>query len=73
MSPFVVPIVAICCGTLLALVAILKGKGPRKEGPEDNAETRTIQELYVQCNRLADRIEALETIILEQERKQKKS
>jgi hypothetical protein len=70
-EPFIFPIVAIICGTLIAITAIVRGKSSPAEKPEDEQATRTIQEIYTQCNRLADRIEALETIILENEKKNK--
>jgi phage shock protein B len=66
-----IPIVMFICGTLIAITAILKGKSPPRDNEETKEEAETIQELYKQCNRLADRIEALETIILEQERNRK--
>lgn len=68
-DPLLIPIVGIICGTLVAITAIILGK--KSKSDDDQVETKTIQELYSQCNRLADRIEALETIILENERKHK--
>jgi phage shock protein B len=70
-DPFLIPIVAIICGTLIAITAIIRGKSPPSDQPEDEEASRTIQEIYSQCNRLADRIEALETIILENEKRNK--
>jgi len=66
-----IPIVMFLCATLIVITAILKGKGPSRENAQSREETKTIQELYAQCNRLAERIEALETILMEQERKNK--
>lgn len=66
-----IPIVMFICGTLIAITAILKGKSPPRDNPESKEEAQTIQELYRQCTRLADRIEALETIILDREGKPK--
>lgn len=71
LSGNMIPIVMFICGTLIAITAILKGKSPPRDNPQSKEEAQTIQELYKQCNRLAERIEALETIILEQERNQK--
>lgn len=67
-DPIWVPIVMFICGTVIAIVAILKSKNPAQDSPQSREEARTIQELHSQCNRLANRIEALETIILEHER-----
>ncbi|MGJ3243631.1 MAG: hypothetical protein ACFE0O_11860 [Opitutales bacterium] len=61
----------ILCGTIIALVAILKGKSGKKSEARDRDETRTIQELYQRLSKLADRLDALETIILDQEREGK--
>lgn len=66
-----IPITMFVCGTLIAITAILKSKSPARDNAQTKEEARTIQELHTQCNRLADRIEALETIILEHERQKK--
>ena len=66
-----IPIVMFICGTLIAITAILRGKSPPRDNAESKEEAQTIQELYKQCTRLADRIEALETIILDREGKTK--
>jgi phage shock protein B len=58
----------VLCGTIIALVAIVKGKSGRRQEAQDRDDTRTIQELYQRLTKLADRLDALETIILDQER-----
>ncbi len=70
-DPIMIPVIAIICGTMIAITAIIKGKNPPSDKPEEEEASRTIQEIYAQCNRLADRIEALETIILEREQRNK--
>jgi phage shock protein B len=53
----------------LIALAILKG-GKTKKGREMEADvTRRVQEMYQGIVRMEERIEALETIILERERK----
>ena len=53
---------------LIALV-ILKGGKSKKGQNMEAEEARTAQEIYQGINRMEARIEALETIILEHERK----
>ncbi len=43
---------------------------PRRNKKMDAEETRTIQEIYQGLNKMEKRIDALETILLEQEEKQ---
>ena len=71
LDPMMIPITGILCGTAIAITAIILGKKSEEDKKGDADESQTIQEIYTQCNKLADRIEALETIILEQERKRK--
>lgn len=70
-----VPIVAIVFGSLVtiffitawAVVRLISG-GRRKRGPEEQEESRTIQELYQGLLRMEKRVEALETLLIERER-----
>jgi phage shock protein B len=56
-------------GIFIAALAILKG-GKTKKGQKTEAdEARRAQEIYQGITRMEERIEALETIILERERK----
>jgi phage shock protein B len=57
---YMIPIVAIICGTIMAIVE----KGKKKElSPED---TQIMQELHQGISRLEKRIEALETILFDE-------
>jgi phage shock protein B len=58
--------VLVVAGLALALLRALMGSG--RSGTED--ETRMIQETYSGLARLEERIEALETLILDKERKE---
>lgn len=53
-----IPIVAIICGTITALVV---KKGPAKDQDPDQA--RMIQEIYHGLERMERRVESLETIL----------
>lgn len=58
----------VICGTLIAIVAIIR---PKKNPPSSKAskeETQLIQELHQGMVRLEKRIESLETIIIENEK-----
>ncbi|MBT3379140.1 MAG: envelope stress response membrane protein PspB [Lentisphaerae bacterium] len=64
------PIVLIICGTLLVFLVMKRKQDP--SGPGDIDETRMIQEMYQDMGRMATRIEALETILLEKVRDEDK-
>ncbi|MEX2380863.1 MAG: hypothetical protein WD490_00620 [Opitutales bacterium] len=59
----------VLCGTLIALTAIFRKRSSRDHRVGDQEETELIQQLHQTCLRLEQRIEALETIILETERR----
>ncbi len=58
----------VLCGTFIAIVAILKGKPSKQDKILGGEETRLIQEMYKGLSSLEDRIESLETLLLDQER-----
>ena len=60
---------AIIGGTLLLAIKILKGGISRKDQHKQSEEARLIQEIYQGFSRMEERIEALETILLDGERK----
>ena len=66
---FLIPLAAIIGGLVLAALKILKGNSRHRTGPESAEETRMIQEIYNGLGKLEARIEALETLILDSERK----
>ena len=55
--------------TILMAIKILKGGGSPKQQKTMNDEARMIQEIYQGLARMEERVEALETIILDRGRK----
>jgi len=62
-------ILAIIGSTILMVVKIIKGGVSRKGRQDQTDEARLIQEIYQGLARMEERVEALETIILDHERK----
>jgi len=60
---------AIIGGTLLLAIKILKGGVSHKDRHRQTEEARLIQEIYQGFSRMEERVEALETILLDRERK----
>lgn len=65
---FMIPIVAILGGVFLSALKILKG-GSRQASRNDSEEAQLIQEVYRGLQQMEQRIDALETIILERSRR----
>lgn len=78
-GPFIVMIVfggivlalAIIGGTILIGLKILKGGVSQKGQRQQTDEARVIQEIYQGLARMEERVESLETILLEKERSRK--
>ncbi len=66
---FALPFVVLIGAFALAALKVLKGDGPRRSKGQAAEETRMIQAIYHQLSRMEDRIEALETLLLDRERK----
>jgi phage shock protein B len=66
-------LLAIIGSTILMAIKILKGGLSRKGQRVQSEEARMIQEIYQGLSRMEARVEALETIILEGERKDRES
>lgn len=62
---FCIPLVLIIGGVALIALKILKGSSSE----QDAQEARMIQDIHTGLQRMEKRVEALETIMLEQERK----
>jgi len=62
---------AIIGSTILMAIKILKGGLSRKGQKLETEETKVIQQIYQGLSRMEERVEALETIILDHERKDK--
>ena len=63
---FCLPVI---CITLIIMVKMLKGPASRKRASLDAEETGLIQEMHQNLSRYEERLEALETIVLEHEKK----
>lgn len=71
---FIVVGIPVMCYTLIRIIRILKGESGREAtgNAEQRAEeARQFQEMHRSLTRLENRIEALETIVIDRERRQK--
>jgi len=68
---FLIPVIALVIlgGLVITGVRTIKGESPGLSKEERNDETRLIQEIYQGLSRMEERISALETILLDPERK----
>ena len=69
----VIPIVAILGGIFLAALKILKGESRHGGASDHPDETRLIQDIHHGLQKMEDRIDALETIMLDAERSRKRN
>ena len=60
---------AIVGSTILMAIRIIKGGLSREGRDGQTEEARMIQQIYQSLSRMEERVDALETILLEQERK----
>ena len=65
-------LLAIIGSTILMAIKILKGGLTRKGRQDESQEARMIQEIYQGLSRMEERVDALETIIIDHERKDHK-
>jgi phage shock protein B len=66
------PIFAVVVGgILIKALKIMKGISPEQNQQLQAEETRLMQELYQGLGRMEERVEALETLLLDQQRKGK--
>jgi phage shock protein B len=63
-----IPLLAIIGGTLVALLGVVRGGGSREDRGGPAEETELIQEIHDGLVRMEERVEALETILLDRER-----
>lgn len=66
--------IGIILSLALALSIVIKGfrGGGKKARGQDTEETRLIQEIYHGLSKMEDRVEALETLLLDDDRKRRK-
>ncbi len=67
---FLIPLAAILGFLLILLWKVLRGGPSRRSKDEVAEETRMIQAIYHQLAKMEDRIEALETLLVDRERKE---
>lgn len=67
---FGLPLAAIIGTFVLGALKILRGDPAQRNKQHAADETRMIQAIYHQLSKMEDRIEALETILLDRERKE---
>ena len=65
-------VMAIIGSTILMAIKILKGEGSPKGQKATNDEAKMIQEIYKGLARMEERVDALETIILDRGRKDRR-
>ena len=68
---FMIPIVAILCGTFIAALKIMRG-GSRRGNGTSSEDARIMQDIYVGLQKMEKRIDALETIMVDMERARKR-
>jgi phage shock protein B len=62
-----VPLIIIA-GTILLAIRIIRGGATSRDPKAQADETRVIQEIYQGLSRMEERVEALETILIEREK-----
>ncbi len=62
----VVLVPAIIGGTILLSIKLLKGRSSRKDQVDDS---KVVQEIYQGLSRMEERVEALETILLDRDKR----
>jgi phage shock protein B len=67
-----IPLVAIICGTMVAMLRVFRGR-PSSGSPDlGEEETRLIQDIHQGLLKMEERVEALETILLDRDRTDRK-
>lgn len=67
---FGTPFVAVVGGLCIKALKILKGAAPGQSQRFSTEETKLMQELFQGLARMEERVEALETLLLDRERKE---
>ncbi len=63
----IVALAALICGTILIIIKIRSTRGPH--GASDHEEAKVIQEIYQGLTKMEQRIESLEIILIERQKK----
>lgn len=61
---------AVVCAAIILVIRIVKGGLSPEQKEEKNEEARMIQEIYQGLSRMEERVEALETILMEYGKKE---
>ena len=64
-------ILLIICGTILALIRTRHGGLSKRSRKNEAEETKIMQEIFRGLSRMESRVEALETILMDQKEKEK--
>ncbi len=67
---FGIPLAAIVGGVLIKALKILKGISPGQSKHFSTEETKLMQEMYQGLTHMEKRVEALETLLLDRERRE---
>ena len=63
-------VLAIVCGIIVMVVKMMRGGLATGDGTDKSEETRMIQEIYQGLSRMEERVDALETILMERQKKE---
>ena len=63
-------LLATICGILVMGVKVVRGNLATGDGTDKSEETRMIQEIYQGLSRMEERVDALETILMERQKKE---
>jgi hypothetical protein len=68
---FAIPLTAIIGGLIIRAMEVLKVGAGRANGHADREQTRMVQQMHEMLLKMEERIEALETILIEHDRARK--
>lgn len=63
-------LLAVVCGVVVMIVRMIRGGSSSGETIDQSEEARMIQEIYQGLSRMEQRVDALETILLERQKKE---
>lgn len=63
-------VLAVVCGIFVMVVKMMRGGLAPGGGTDQSEETRMIQEIYQGLSRMEERVDALETILMERQKKE---
>ena len=66
---FAIPLAAIIGGILLAIIKVLKGGSSRANRELQAEETKLMQDIHQGLTKMDERVEALETLLIERDKK----